>query len=152
MTSVEALRTLDQDLRPLLMEGDTDAISRAVAEWTEARFAVRVLRGTRMQTAQDVFTEFAAALQFPHYFGHNKDAFDECIADLSWLPPGPGYVLLITEPDQVLANEPRTSLHWLVASLKSARAELARPLDSGEWWYRPSAPFHVVLAGDGSAS
>ena len=29
-----------------------------------------------------VFDEFAAAFQFPYYFGRNKDAFDECMRDL----------------------------------------------------------------------
>jgi hypothetical protein len=29
--------------------------------------------------------EVSAALQFPYYFGHNWDAFSECVNDLSWL-------------------------------------------------------------------
>ena len=50
--------------------------------------AARVLRGSKMTTAADLFDEAAAALQFPPYFGENWDALDECLADLDWLPAG----------------------------------------------------------------
>ena len=98
-----------------------------------------------MRTLQGVFDEFAAALQFPWYFGENADAFDECLADLAWLPPHEGYVIVVNDPGDVLCEEDTTALSWLVASMSRASAEWARPVDQGEWWDRPAVPFHVVL-------
>src|SRR5262245_41285350 len=42
----------------------------------------RVVRGVKCSTATKLFDEFAAALQFPDYFGENWDAFSDCFADL----------------------------------------------------------------------
>lgn len=100
-----------------------------------------------MRTLSGLFDEFAAALQFPIYFGENMDAFDECMADLEYLPAGEGYVMVILEPDQVLADAEVERFVQLLGSLKAAATEWARPVDLGEWWDRPAIPFHVVLAG-----
>ena len=56
------------------------------------------MRGDRMRSYDGLFDEFAAAMQFPWYFGYNGNAFDECIADLSWIDPGAGYALVINSP------------------------------------------------------
>ena len=100
-----------------------------------------------MRTLRGLFDEFAASLQFPLYFGENRDAFNECICELETLPAGEGYVLTIVEPDQVLADAEAGTLEWHVGSFQSATAEWGRPIELGEWWDRPALPFHVVLAG-----
>lgn len=148
MTDMDALLMIEPELRPLLLEGNSQAVGALVTAWAGSGLTVRVLRGGKMRSLAGVFDEFAAALQFPLYFGGNKDAFDECMADLEGLPVGKGYVLVITEPGEVLINAAHTDLVWFVDSLKAAAIAWARVIQLGEWWDRPSVPFHVVLAGE----
>lgn len=103
----------------------------------------RVLDGRKMNTADSLFTEFAAALSFPGYFGRNWEALDECLADLSWLP-AKGYVLLITDSSEVLAGSSR---EWeiLVDTLIRVAEEWAEPVVLGEPWDRPKIPFHTLF-------
>lgn len=129
----------------LILEGEPKAASEAVSGWAESGLVVRVLRGRKMRAMPALFDEAAAALQFPWYFGENADAFDECIADLGWLPPQSGYVLVITDPAEVLADAGADQLSWFVDSLTRACEEWARPVEQGEWWDRPAVPFHAVL-------
>jgi hypothetical protein len=73
--------------------------------WSAPRrddMVVRVLRGSRSASRKELFQEWAAALQFPYYFGHNWAALDECLDDLEWLPAR-RYVLFLTEFQDVLA-------------------------------------------------
>jgi hypothetical protein len=151
MTDPLVLMNADDDFRPLLFEGDDDAIGSALIGWADSGLTARVVRGRKMRTLQGVFDEFAAALQFPLYFGENKDAFNDCTSGLETLPAGEGYVVTITEPDQVLADEGSDALAWLTSSLASAAEQWTRPVELGEWWDRPAIPFHVVLAGTSDA-
>jgi hypothetical protein len=97
-----------------------------------------------------MFAEFAAAWQFPPYFGENWAALDECLADLEWLPAR-AYVLLVADARQVLVDEADggfSALVDLVADVARERSE-----DEGEPG-RPPASFHVVFhcePGDESA-
>lgn len=151
MTAPLALMKVDDDFRPLLLEGDSQAIGTALLGWADSGLTARVVRGRKMRTLQELFDEFAAALQFPLYFGENQDAFNECIAELETLPAGEGYVVAITEPDQVLVDAGSDALAWLTRSLASAAEEWSQPVELGEWWDRPAVPFHVVLAGTSDA-
>ncbi len=68
--------------------------------WSLARIdgrqvVVRFLRGQKMQTAPQLFDEFAAALQFPYYFGENWNALLECLTDLEWLPDGACILMIL---------------------------------------------------------
>ncbi len=148
MTGSLALIRVDSEFHPLLLEGDSQAVGSAVIGWIESGLTARVVRGRKTRTVGALFDEFAAALQFPPYFGENKDAFNECIADLGALPAGEGYVVAITEPDQVLADASAQDLRWLVNALESANASWSQPVELGEWWDRPAVPFHVVLMGE----
>jgi RNAse (barnase) inhibitor barstar len=102
-----------------------------------SELAVRVVRGNKMRRLDDLYDEFAAAFQFPDYFGENWDAFDECLADLEWLPAA-GYVLLISNAVEVLSEEPEKQFATFVSVLSGI---------SEEWAARATAPkpFHVLL-------
>ncbi|MBT2499561.1 barstar family protein [Agromyces sp. ISL-38] len=148
MSGYEQLTRVDEEFRLLLLEGNHQEVATAITSWAEAGLTTRVVRGRKMRTLQALFDEFAAALQFPIYFGENRDAFDECIADLEGLRPASGFVVVITELDQVLDHSDADLLRWLVGSLVGAAAGWAQPVELGEWWDRPAVAFHVVLAGE----
>jgi hypothetical protein len=128
---------VDQLQVRLLNVLDTSAIKRpprlladVIEGWREAGLTVRTIRGRKMGTVDGLFDEVAAALQFPHYFGVNWPAFDECLADMDWLAMNVGIVVLILEAEHVLADtadvEPsalvRTILHAAVT--KPARGSV----------------------------
>jgi hypothetical protein len=98
-----------------------------------ARF---LIRGWQCRTAARLFDEFAASLQFPSYFGRNRDAFEDCLTDLDWWHGQLGYVLYILKADEILAEEPE---------------QLSTCLDvlhcAGEYWRQqsPPVPFHAVF-------
>jgi len=97
-------------------------------------YVVRLLRGTKMLTSGDLYDEFAAALQFPCYFGENWNAFDECLTDLEWLP-GSGYVLLIMDSLHVLSNQ-RSELGVFMRIIRDVAIE---------WRKTRDMPFHVLF-------
>jgi hypothetical protein len=129
-----------------LVAGSGDALAAQVARWGDRDLTVRVVRGRAMRTLSGLFDEFAAVLAFPPYFGKNKDAFDECLADLEDLSPE-GLVLVLTEPHQILIDADEVDLRWFLEVLRTASDELARSIGLGEMWDRPAVPVHVVLAG-----
>jgi len=145
MTNPLPLMSVSSALEVLVLACDPKVRSEVVSGWTESGLVVRVVRGRKMRTLQGLFDEFAAAWQFPWYFGENRSAFDECVADLGWLPPRSGYVIVISDPDEVLADAGTHALAWLTDSLTRAGEEWSRPVEQGEWWDRPAVPFHVVL-------
>jgi len=106
-----------------------------------AGFVLRVINGKKCATSAGLFTEFARALGFPDYFGHNWDAMEECLADLEWLP-AKGYVLLLTDAQAVLADD-EDEYETLLEILS----------DAGEAWSKGQAgggskamAFHTLFA------
>ena len=76
---------------------------------TPPGFAVRTIQGKQCRTPAGLFGEFARALAFPDYFGHNWDALEECLNDLSWLGKQSGIVLV--HKYMPLANERQRSIY-----------------------------------------
>ena len=99
----------------------------------------RLVRGKKCATAPHLFDEFAAAWQFPCYFGENWDALLDCLCDLEWLL-GDAYLLIITEADQLLERESK-QFHALIEVLGSAADEWAKAEDS----QGVPRPFHTVF-------
>lgn len=112
------------------------------------RVVVRFLRGAKMRSLSSLYDEFAAALQFPYYFGENWNAFDECITDLEWIP-GDVYVLIITDSQNMLAGE-SDQLEALTTLLAEAGREWSRPVANSHLWKRPAVAFHVIFQCDES--
>ena len=103
---------------------------------------LKIIKGRHCKTPASLFAEFARALKFPDYFGHNWDALEECLTDLEWLP-AKGYILLITDAAHVLSNDEEEYETFL---------EILR--DAGETWgngqagmgARQARPFHALFA------
>jgi hypothetical protein len=104
MSDHRSLLEVDPQPRLLLFQADAKAAADAIGGWREAGLTVRTIRGRKMGTVDDLFDEVAAALQFPDYFGENWPAFDECFADMDWLPMDVGIVVVILEAEDVLAD------------------------------------------------
>ncbi len=117
-----------------------DSLDRIVG--TPNGFAMKTIRGAKCRTTAALFGEFARALSFPDYFGHNWDALEECLADLEWLP-AKGYVLLITDAEQVLRQEEEEYATLLEVLSDAGEAWASGQAGMGE---RPSTPFHVLFA------
>lgn len=97
-----------------------------------------------MRTVERLFDEVSAALQFPYDFGENWPAFNECLAEMDWLPTGAGLVVVVLDAVEVL-SESEVELDALIRSIEAAHSAYSQPIELGEWWDRPAVPFHVVL-------
>ncbi|MEV0293381.1 barstar family protein [Nocardia sp. NPDC050710] len=101
-------------------------------------YQVRELRGAKMRDTAGVFDEFAAAFQFPYYFGENKDAFDECLRDLDdFIGDAPGYVVVVRDSADLLDEEP-VERDWFTEAMR----------DCADYWIRRDVVFRVVLQGE----
>jgi hypothetical protein len=67
--------------------------------------AIRQIHGTRCHSEPSLFSEFAAALQFPLYFGRNWDAFADCLSDLPEWTQAEHTGLIIADADHILLHD-----------------------------------------------
>lgn len=113
---------------------------------------VRLVRGSRCRTMQDLFNEVSAALQFPLYFGHNWDAFDECLRDLGeWMIDAETLTIVVVESSELLSLETQEGSFDVFARImrRNVQQELGILDDRGEN-YEPPIPIALVLADKAS--
>ncbi|MBJ8347389.1 barstar family protein [Antrihabitans sp. YC2-6] len=120
-----------------LLRATAQDASRLRYALPELGYVVREVRGAKMPTVSAVFDEFAAAFQFPYYFGENKDAFDECMRDLEeFVGPARGYVVLVRDAELLLGADP-DAIGWFFEAMS---------FYAQEWSDRTEpAVFRVVL-------
>jgi Barstar (barnase inhibitor) len=112
-----------------------DASRSGVYRVTRADEVLDATRGSKLSVAKIPFAKkekllqnIAAALAFPDWFGHNWDALEDCLTDLSWRE-APGSVLLFEDA------KPSDDLGVLLDILRT----------SAEWWAGRGKPFFAVF-------
>ncbi len=114
-----------------------------------ARAYIAVMDGRAVAGKSDLMKAFAKALRFPHYFGYNWDALNECINDLAWLSAS-SYVLVLRDLDaMVLTDEDFANL---VDILQHAAKEWNTGRTYNQSFPTPPTPFHAVLGARQSNS
>jgi hypothetical protein len=83
---------------------------------------LRVTIPPRISSKNALLTELAVQLRFPAYFGENWDAFQECIRDLSWLPPAR---VILSHADLPLAGDVK-NLQIYVEILRDAVQKMSK--------------------------
>jgi hypothetical protein len=113
----------------------SDTALNFAAEAMDDGLFVAWIDGERIAGEADFLIEAARTLRFPDYFGHNWNAFEECIRDLEWLPAR-GYVLVLAGYERFARNDPR---NWKIGLDVLKEAVNA--------WGRTDTPMYVVLQG-----
>ena len=134
---------------------DTDVEVRDV--FTDLGLVAHRVRGAKMRTDDRVDDEFIAAWQFGDYDGPSPGAFfRDSILDLymTW-PTSRGFVVVITDAEQVLADEAVSNIKWsplrgLVGVFQEAAENYAEPHPGPphDINARPALSFDVVLVTD----
>lgn len=111
------------------------AAQAGAAGWHAAR-----LDGQRITTKGEFLDACAAAFRFPGYFGHNWDALEDSLRDLSWTPAGNGR-LLVYDGAGAFAGQQPDDFGVALEVLRSAV----------RFWYGTPAPLAVLVRGQGAA-
>ncbi|GEE00929.1 hypothetical protein nbrc107696_13750 [Gordonia spumicola] len=126
---------LDGSNFSILVDSLYDTSGVEYASRKSGRYPVHV-RGWKCLTFGDLFDEFAAAFQFPSYFGYNRDALLDCLQDffdedLRYQAATSGLDLIIWHADEVLRDgsglQGRVDLEVFIDILCSAISEIRSP-------------------------
>lgn len=93
--ALAGLHPLGAELTPTALERAAHHLGLAFAQADLAHCAGKA----------DFLERMARALALPGWFGHNWDAFSDCVNDLSWLD-APGHVIVLTHADDFRRSDP----------------------------------------------
>ncbi|MGA2263605.1 MAG: barstar family protein [Acidobacteriota bacterium] len=105
-----------------------------VESWAKTRgYEFFHIVGSGVDSEEGFLRAAAEALRFPHYYGANWDAFEECLRDLEWVP-APGYVILVDNLELLRFSAP-------------AELEAVLPIfaDVAAYWETQGTFFEVIL-------
>jgi RNAse (barnase) inhibitor barstar len=91
----------------------------------------------KVRSKAGLLAALATTLEFPDWFGHNWDAVQDCLTDLSWRP-APGYVVVLENCGGLAASAPEAFATTLEVFRHAAR-----------WWADEHVPFWVFVGGLG---
>jgi RNAse (barnase) inhibitor barstar len=113
---------------------DRREAARGATEAERAGWRVFWLDGAGLDGKRALLHRCAEEFAFPSYFGHNWDALQDCLNDLSWAPATRGY-LVVYDRWGDLANADPASHRTLVGVFETAVAH----------WRGTATPMAVLL-------
>ncbi len=126
-------RDLDQISWRCVHYAQTDEADKAKIGLKNGRTVLLECDVSDVKSDEMLFHKLAKVFNFPDYFGHNWDAFNECLSDLEWLPAD-SYILFLSGSE----------LFWKKQTFTAGKLVSAW-LSAAEQWSREGVPFHLVF-------
>lgn len=91
----------------IIIESDSDSLSYFadyLNRFYRKDYRVYFIRGKKCKSLSSLFDEWAAAMQFPIYFGENIHAFVDCLRDLPRTDPA-DHIIIIINSSELLEDD-----------------------------------------------
>src|SRR3954469_14515306 len=82
--------------------------ARGITEAERAGWRAFWLDGAGVRDKAAFLARCAQEFAVPSYFGHNWDALQDCLSDLSWAPTNCGYLVLFDHWQELAEADPET--------------------------------------------
>ena len=115
-----------------------------VSDLQNKGYYVAILYGAECENLNTFIGNVAKLFHFPSYYGHNINAFLECINDLDWISE-PNYALVVIDSELFMANDTKDNKLYVIDLLRKVSIEWANvPNYQGEEQFRHKADFKVI--------
>jgi len=106
---------------------------------------IKVINIADVHNKQEILKVFSDAFNFPDYYGHNWDAFNDCINDLTWLDASL-YLLILIGIDKSEIDE--ESKNILLELLDIASRRWMKGENHNLRFQNIPIPFHILVVID----